>query len=82
MPIDVHVDDAGIATITINRPDRMNAFDTAHYRDLSRVWIEVRGMRLEQMMSHVLQTPKTSGKAAPRSWQSVRRAFAASSFRR
>jgi enoyl-CoA hydratase/carnithine racemase len=55
MPIDLHVDDAGIATITINRPDRMNALDTAHYRDLSRVWIEVRGMRLEQMMSHALQ---------------------------
>jgi E-phenylitaconyl-CoA hydratase len=42
MSIELSIDDAGIATLTINRPERMNALDTNHYRDLSRAWIEVR----------------------------------------
>ena len=41
MSIDVEVAD-GIATITINRPERMNAMDAEHYRDLSRAWTRVR----------------------------------------
>lgn len=42
MSIDFEMDEAGIATITINRPGRMNALDHEHYRALSEVWIEVR----------------------------------------
>ncbi|MFB8344597.1 enoyl-CoA hydratase/isomerase family protein [Brucella cytisi] len=42
MSIDLQLDDAGIATITINRPERMNALDRAHYAQLSEAWIEVR----------------------------------------
>lgn len=42
MSIELVIDDAGIATITINRPDRMNALDAGHYRELSRAWIAVR----------------------------------------
>jgi E-phenylitaconyl-CoA hydratase len=41
MSIDVEVVD-GIATITINRPERMNAMDAEHYSALSRAWIRVR----------------------------------------
>jgi len=32
----------GIATITINRPERLNAMDPDHYRDLSNAWMRVR----------------------------------------
>ena len=32
----------GVATITINRPERMNAMDTEHYDALSAAWIRVR----------------------------------------
>lgn len=42
MSIDFQPDDDGIATITINRPERMNALDRAHYSELSKVWVEVR----------------------------------------
>ncbi|ASP23485.1 enoyl-CoA-hydratase (plasmid) [Antarctobacter heliothermus] len=42
MAIEFTVDNAGIATLTINRPDRMNALDQVHYAELSRLWIEVR----------------------------------------
>lgn len=42
MAIEFAVDETGIATITINRPERLNALDAGHYRELSRVWIEVR----------------------------------------
>jgi E-phenylitaconyl-CoA hydratase len=42
MSIDYQSDDDGIATITINRPERMNALDRAHYAALSKVWVEVR----------------------------------------
>lgn len=41
MSIDLSVDDH-IATITINRPERMNAMDGAHYEALSEAWIRVR----------------------------------------
>lgn len=42
MPIDYALDEAGIATVTINRPDRLNALDGEHYAELSRTWMEVR----------------------------------------
>ena len=34
--------DGGIATITINRPERLNAMDADHYADLSAAWARVR----------------------------------------
>lgn len=42
MSIDFTHDDSGIATVTINRPERLNALDNDHYAQLSRIWIEVR----------------------------------------
>ncbi len=42
MSIDYVLDEAGIATVTINRPDRLNALDNEHYGALSRVWTEIR----------------------------------------
>src|SRR5436853_1014218 len=41
MSIDVAVTDS-IATITINRPERMNAMDSEHYKGLSQAWMRVR----------------------------------------
>ena len=41
MSIDVDVKD-GIATITINRPERMNAMDAEHYKGLSQAWMRAR----------------------------------------
>lgn len=41
MSIDVNVEE-GIALITINRPERLNAMDLEHYQGLSRAWIRVR----------------------------------------
>ena len=41
MSIDVDVTD-GIATVTINRPERMNAMDAEHYKGLSQAWMRVR----------------------------------------
>ncbi len=41
MAIDFAVED-GIALITMNRPERMNALDAEHYRLLSAAWIRVR----------------------------------------
>lgn len=42
MAIDFSVSDEGIALVTINRPERLNAMDTEHYQALSRAWIQVR----------------------------------------
>jgi len=41
MPIDFSLE-GHVATITINRPERMNAMDTEHYNALSEAWIRVR----------------------------------------
>lgn len=41
MSIDVEVND-GIAVLTINRPERLNAMDAEHYRALSAAWVRVR----------------------------------------
>jgi E-phenylitaconyl-CoA hydratase len=41
MAIDFAVHD-GIATITMNRPERLNAMDAEHYKALSDAWITVR----------------------------------------
>jgi E-phenylitaconyl-CoA hydratase len=41
MSIDLAVSD-GIAVVTINRPERLNAMDADHYRDLSAAWQRVR----------------------------------------
>ncbi len=41
MSIDVEVAE-GVCTITINRPERMNAMDAEHYRGLSQAWMRVR----------------------------------------
>jgi enoyl-CoA hydratase/carnithine racemase len=41
MSIDIAVTD-GIATITINRPERLNAMDGEHYAALSAAWTKVR----------------------------------------
>src|SRR5437879_13745205 len=41
MSIDFDLTD-GIATITINRPERMNAMDAEHYKGLSQAWTRVR----------------------------------------
>ena len=41
MSIDLDIHD-NIATITINRPERMNALDHAHYKALSEAWKQVR----------------------------------------
>jgi enoyl-CoA hydratase/carnithine racemase len=42
MSIDFILDDQGIAIITINRPERMNAMDDEHYKALSLAWCRVR----------------------------------------
>lgn len=41
MSVDFRLDD-GIATVTINRPERLNAMDAEHYRLLSEAWRRVR----------------------------------------
>ena len=41
MSIDFALDE-GVATVTINRPERLNAMDAEHYRGLSEAWMRVR----------------------------------------
>lgn len=41
MSVDVHVDD-GIATVVINRPERLNALDAEAYQALSDAWVRIR----------------------------------------
>ena len=41
MSIDFELND-GIALITINRPERLNAMDDEHYKGLSQAWQRVR----------------------------------------
>jgi E-phenylitaconyl-CoA hydratase len=40
--IDVSVSEEGVALITINRPERLNAMDAEHYKGLSQAWMRVR----------------------------------------
>jgi len=42
MAIDFQVSDEGVALITINRPERLNAMDAEHYHGLSQAWCTVR----------------------------------------
>ena len=42
MSIDFDLASDGVATITINRPERLNAMDQDHYRGLSDAWTRVR----------------------------------------
>ena len=42
MSIDLEVSEEGIARITINRPERLNAMDALHYQALSQAWCTVR----------------------------------------
>jgi len=41
MSIDLDIHE-GVATVTINRPEKRNALDAEHYEGLSRAWTEVR----------------------------------------
>jgi len=42
MSIDLDIVEDGIAVITLNRPEKRNAFDAEHYRMLSEAWTRVR----------------------------------------
>lgn len=42
MSVELEVDEAGIALITLNRPERLNAMDADAYRQLSEAWSRVR----------------------------------------
>ena len=42
MSIDFELRDDGIAIITMNRPDQLNALDHDHYEALSKAWQRVR----------------------------------------
>lgn len=42
MSVELEVDDEGIALITLNRPERMNAMDAEAYQQLSDAWSRVR----------------------------------------
>lgn len=42
MSVDVEVDEEGVALVTINRPEKMNALDAEHYDGLSKAWTQVR----------------------------------------
>ena len=42
MTVRFELDGEGVATITIDRPERMNALNDAHYAELSAAWVRVR----------------------------------------
>ncbi|MCU1673666.1 MAG: enoyl-CoA hydratase/isomerase family protein [Frankiales bacterium] len=42
MTVELEVDDTGVALITMNRPERMNAMDAEAYQQLSAAWSRVR----------------------------------------
>lgn len=42
MPVDLSVDDKGVATVTLNRPEHRNALDAEHYAALSDAFVTVR----------------------------------------
>ncbi len=42
MAVDFHIDAAGVARVTLNRPERMNAIDGATQARLSEIWAEIR----------------------------------------
>jgi len=42
MSIDLEKRNDGIAVITINRAEKLNAFDAEHYKQLSEAWAETR----------------------------------------
>lgn len=42
MPVDFELQDGGVAVITINRPERLNAMDAEAYSQLSDAWTRVR----------------------------------------
>ena len=42
MSIDLALLEDGIAVITINRPEQLNAIDVEHYQALSEAWTRVR----------------------------------------
>jgi len=42
LSVELEVDEAGIALITLNRPERLNAMDADAYRQLSAAWSRVR----------------------------------------
>jgi E-phenylitaconyl-CoA hydratase len=42
LSVDVEVDESGVALITMNRPERMNAMDAEAYEQLSAAWSRVR----------------------------------------
>jgi E-phenylitaconyl-CoA hydratase len=42
MAIEFELSPDGVASITINRPERLNAMDAEHYRRLSEAWVRVR----------------------------------------
>ena len=42
MALDFDVSAEGVALITINRPERLNAMDAEHYKLLSQAWCSVR----------------------------------------
>ncbi len=42
MSIDLDVIEDGVALITINRPEKRNAFDAEHYEAISKAWSQVR----------------------------------------
>ncbi|MGV1049648.1 MAG: enoyl-CoA hydratase/isomerase family protein [Solirubrobacterales bacterium] len=42
MAVDFELREGGVALITLNRPERLNAIDAEHYRLLSEAWVRVR----------------------------------------